>query len=82
MKKKELEEQAKVSHYTVSKMYRGENVTIKAKKRYFTNDNWQYKNESYGSKYASLFYDIDKELDRIYDLGEEQPTLFEFLACM
>lgn len=57
-----------------------ENVTIKAKKRYFTNDNWQYKNESYGSKYASLFYDIDKELDRIYDLGEEQPTLFEFLC--
>ena len=28
MKMKELEEQAKVSHYTVSKMYRGENVTI------------------------------------------------------
>lgn len=28
MKKKELEEQAKVSHYIVSKMYRGENVTI------------------------------------------------------
>ena len=26
MKMKELEEQAKVSHYTVSKMYRGENV--------------------------------------------------------
>ena len=28
MKKKELEQQAKVSHYAVSKMYRGENVTI------------------------------------------------------
>ena len=28
MKKKELEQQANVSHYTVSKMYRGENVTI------------------------------------------------------
>ena len=28
MKKKELEQRAKVSHYTVSKMYRGENVTI------------------------------------------------------
>ena len=28
MKKKDLEEQAKVSHYTVSKMYRGENITI------------------------------------------------------
>ncbi len=28
MKKKELEQRANVSHYTVSKMYRGENVTI------------------------------------------------------
>ena len=28
MKKKELEEQAKVSRYTVSKKYRGENGTI------------------------------------------------------
>lgn len=28
MKKKESEQQAKVSHYTVSKMYRGKNVTI------------------------------------------------------
>ena len=28
MKKKEFEEQAKVSHYTVSKMDRGKNVTI------------------------------------------------------
>ena len=26
--KKELELQAKINHYTVSKMYRGENVTI------------------------------------------------------
>lgn len=57
-----------------------DNVTIKAKKRYFTNDNWQYKNESYGSSHASLYYDIDKELDKIYDLGETQPTIFEFLC--
>lgn len=28
MKKKDLEEQANVSHYTVSKLYRGENVTV------------------------------------------------------
>ena len=28
MRKKDLEEHAKVSHYTVSKMYRGENITI------------------------------------------------------
>ena len=28
MKKKDLEAQAKISHYTVSKMYRSENVTV------------------------------------------------------
>lgn len=28
LKKKDLEEQAKVSHYVVSKLYRGENVTV------------------------------------------------------
>ena len=28
LKKKDLEEQAKVSHYAVSKLYRGENVTV------------------------------------------------------
>lgn len=28
LKKKDLEEQAKVSHYTISKLYRGENVTV------------------------------------------------------
>ena len=28
MKNKDLEEKAQVSHYTVSKLYRGENVTI------------------------------------------------------
>lgn len=33
MKKKDLEEKAAVSHYTVSKMYRGENVTINTLER-------------------------------------------------
>lgn len=28
LKKKDLAEQAKVSHYVVSKLYRGENVTV------------------------------------------------------
>ena len=28
LKKKDLEEQAKVSHYAVSKLYRGEDVTV------------------------------------------------------
>ena len=41
------------------------NVTVKAKRRYFTNDDWRYKNEAYGKIYASLYYNADRELDNI-----------------
>ena len=58
-----------------------QNVTVKAKrKRYFTNDDWRWKNEAYGRQYATLYYDIDKELEKILDRGEPEPTIFEFLA--
>ncbi len=57
-----------------------QNVTVKAKKRYFTNDDWRFKNEAYGRQYATLYYDIDKELDNILDKGEPVPLLFDFLA--
>lgn len=57
-----------------------ENVTVKANRRYFTNDDWKYKNEGYGSRYATLFYDIDKERDNILDMGGKTPTIFEFLC--
>ena len=57
-----------------------QNVTVKAKKRYFTNDDWKYKNEAYGKQYATLHYDIDKELEKILDKGEPEPYIFEFLA--
>ena len=57
-----------------------QNVTVKAKRRYFTNDDWTYKNENYGSQYATLFYDIDRERDNLIDSGKEEPTLFEFLC--
>ena len=56
------------------------NVTVKAKRRYFTNDDWRYKNEAFGSKYATLFYDIDRERENMLDRGEAEPTLFEFLC--
>ena len=56
------------------------NVTVKAKRRYFTNDDWKYKNEAYGRRYATLYYNIDRELDNILDRGEPEPTIFEFLA--
>ena len=57
-----------------------QNVTVKAKKRYFVNDDWRWKNEAYGRQYATLYYDIDKELEKILDRGEPEPTIFEFLA--
>ena len=57
-----------------------QNVTVKAKKRYFVNDDWRYKNEAWGRQYATLHYDIDKELDKILDRGEPEPTIFEFLC--
>ena len=56
-----------------------QNVTVKAKKRYFTNDDWRYKNEAFGKIYASLYYDADRELDNILDRGEPVPTVGEFI---
>ena len=57
-----------------------QNVTVKAKRRYFTNDDWRYKNEAYGRRYAVLYYDIDRERDNILDGGERMPSLLNFLA--
>ncbi len=56
------------------------NVTVKGKKKYFTNDNWKFKNESWGRDHASLFYDIDKEREDILDRGEKTPSIFTFLC--
>ena len=56
-----------------------QNVTVKAKKRYFTNDDWRWKNEAYGRQYATLYYNADRELDNILDQGEEVPYLFSYL---
>jgi hypothetical protein len=53
---------------------------VKAKRRYFTNDDWRYKNEAYGRQYATIHYNIDKELENILDRGEPEPSIFEFLA--
>ncbi|MBR1667044.1 MAG: hypothetical protein IJ693_02055, partial [Bacteroidaceae bacterium] len=57
-----------------------QNVTVKAKRRYFTNDDWRYKNEAWGRRWATLYYNIDRELDNILDQGLPEPTIFEFLC--
>ena len=56
------------------------NVTVKAKRRYFTNDDWRYKNEAYGKQYASLYYNADRELDNILDRGEPVPRTSDFIS--
>ena len=56
-----------------------QNVTVKAKRRYFTNDNWRWKNEAYGKQYASLYYNVDRELDNILDMGNAVPSLGELI---
>ena len=58
-----------------------QNVTVKAKKRYFTNDNWRFKDESYGRRYATLYYNADKERDDALDRGESVPYLYSFLKA-
>ena len=76
----ELEEEEDVFIPITEKNHLIKNVTVKAKRRYFTNDDWRYKNEAYGRRYATLHYDMDKELEKILDRGEPEPTIFEFLC--
>ena len=56
-----------------------QNVTVKAKRRYFTNDNWRWKNEAYGKQYATIYYNADRELDNILDRGEPVPRTIDFI---
>ena len=54
-----------------------ENVTVK--KRYFTNDEWRFKNEAYGRRYATRYYDVDRERENALDKGEDDPYMLEYL---
>ena len=54
-----------------------ENVTVK--KRYFTNDEWKFKNEAYGRRYATRYYDVDRERENALDKGEDDPYMLEYL---
>ena len=56
-----------------------QNVTVKAKRRYFTNDDYMYKNEEFGKIYASLYYNAAREADKILDMGEPLPSLSNFV---
>ena len=53
------------------------NVTVK--RRFFTNDDWKFKNEAFGRQYATRYYDIDRERDNALDKGERDPYMLDFL---
>ncbi|MBQ2298614.1 MAG: hypothetical protein II278_04475, partial [Bacteroidaceae bacterium] len=57
-----------------------QNVTVKAKRRYFTNDDYKYKNEAWGKIYASLYYDAARESDKILDMGKPIPSVDSFIS--
>ena len=75
----ELEEEEDVFVPITEQNHLIKNVTVKAKRRYFTNDDWRYKNEAYGRRYAALYYDIDREMEDALDRGDPVPYLFSFL---
>ena len=79
--KNPLEEQEEEDEFIpiTEKDYVLQNVTVKAKRKYFTNDNWRFKNEEYGKQYASLYYNADRELDKILDRGEPAPYIHDFI---
>ena len=55
-------------------------VTVKARKKFFTNDNISWYSQRTGRHWASIYYNAVNELDKILDQGEAEPTIFEFLA--
>ena len=55
-------------------------VTVKAKKKFFSNDNIQWYNQREGRHWATVYYNAQQELDKILDRGDAMPTTFEFLA--
>ncbi|MBQ0143459.1 MAG: hypothetical protein KBT06_11825 [Prevotellaceae bacterium] len=55
-------------------------VTVKARKKFFTNDNIQWYNQREGRHWATVYYNGPEELDKFLDRGEAVPSVFEFLA--
>ncbi len=55
------------------------NVKVKAYRRIFDNARASWESESQGQHWASIFYNVSKEAEEIYDRGEQVPGLYEWL---
>ncbi|MCM1313455.1 MAG: hypothetical protein NC206_08595 [Bacteroides sp.] len=54
--------------------------TVKVKGRYFTNDDVpKWYDESFGSHYASVYYNCEEVCDSLTDEGKDIPLLYEWL---
>ncbi len=54
--------------------------TVKIKKRYFTNTSYSpWFDETTGARKSTVFYDVDEATDKIADLGEPMPTIYQWL---
>ncbi len=54
-------------------------VKVKARPRIYDGARAAWESESHGQHWANIYYNVDKELDRMYDNGEVMPTLHEWL---
>ncbi len=54
--------------------------TVKIKKRYFTDSsNLPWYDEATGARKSTIYYNVDEAADEIADMGEQLPSLFEWL---
>jgi hypothetical protein len=54
-----------------------QNVTVKAKRRVWDRTSWN--DETNARHFSRIFYDCDKESDRIADMGKPSPLFFDWL---
>lgn len=60
-------------------VYKLPGFTVTKRRNHFENARAAWENEIFGSYRASIYYDIDRETDCIYDSGQEQNGILEWL---
>ena len=54
-------------------------VKVKARRRIYDGARAAWESESHGQRWASIYYNVDREVDRIYDNGGVIPGVYEWL---